>query len=189
MDETNGTWKEDIPPNTLLDTLLPHISVTVRWACRCYRRFPDQSVIDDRTQEITLSLIQNDYHALRSFEHRSTEKTWLRSVVLRRVGRYFKSQYPTESLEELPIDSLPSQPASQEVMALFKEREKLLETARGKLTERERKLWDFLYGGLSDKEIAEKMSATSNAIHQSKYKLIKKIQRLMRNAGACRQDK
>jgi DNA-binding NarL/FixJ family response regulator len=64
-------------------------------------------------------------------------------------------------------------------MALFKEREKLLETARGKLTERERKLWDFLYGGLSDKEIAERMSATSNAIHQSKHKLIKKIQGLI----------
>jgi DNA-directed RNA polymerase specialized sigma24 family protein len=91
MDEPNVTWKDDIPPNTLLDSLLPQISVMVRWACRRYHRFPDQGVIDDLTQEITLSLIQNDYHALRSFEYRSTEKTWLRKVVLRRVGRYFKS--------------------------------------------------------------------------------------------------
>jgi RNA polymerase sigma factor (sigma-70 family) len=151
----------------------------VRWACRCYHRFPDLGVIDDLTQEITLSLIQNDYHALRSFEYRSTEKTWLQRVVLRRVGRYFKRQYPTESLEELPITSLPSQPPSQEVVALIKEREKQLETACGKLTEREKRLWDFLRSGLSDKEIAERMGATSNAIHQSKYKLIKKFQRLI----------
>jgi hypothetical protein len=58
-------------------------------------------------------------------------------VVLRRVGRYFKSQYPTENLEELTVDSLPSQPPSLEVMVFFKEREKQLETACGKLTERE----------------------------------------------------
>jgi RNA polymerase sigma factor (sigma-70 family) len=179
MDEINGTWKEGILPNTLLDTLLPHINVTVRWACRCYHRFPDQGVIDDLTQEITLSLIQNDYHALRSFEYRSAEKTWLQRVVLRRVGRHFKSQHPADSLEELPVDSLPSRPPSQEVMVLFKEREKQLETACGKLTKRERRLWDFLRSGLSDKEIAERMSTTSNAIHQSKYKLIKKIQRLI----------
>jgi RNA polymerase sigma factor (sigma-70 family) len=186
MDETNVTWKEENLPSTLLDSLLPHISVTVRWACRCYHRFPDQGVIDDLTQEITLSLIQNDYHALRSFEYRSTEKTWLQRVVLRRVGRHFKSQYPTDSLDALPIDLLPSRPPSQEVMVLFKEREKLLETACGKLSERERRLWDFLLGGLSDKEIAEQMSTTSNAIHQSKHKLIKKIQRLMRNADTYR---
>jgi len=179
MDETNVTWEEDIPPNTLLDSLLPQISVTVRWACRCYHRFPDQGVIDDLTQEITLLLIQNDYHALRSFEYRSTEKTWLLNVVLHRVGRYFKSQYPTESLEELPPGSLPSQPPSQDVLVLFKEREKLLKTVCGKLTKRERRLWDFLRSGLSEKDIAEQMSTTSNAIHQSKYKLIKKIQRLI----------
>jgi DNA-binding NarL/FixJ family response regulator len=74
-------------------------------------------------------------------------------------------------------------------MVLFKEREKLLETACGKLTERERRLWDFLRSGLSDKEIAERMGATSNAIHQSKHKLIKRIQRLMSNADTCRQGK
>jgi RNA polymerase sigma factor (sigma-70 family) len=179
MDETNAARKEDAPSKTLLDSLLPQICITVRWACRYYRRFPDQGVIDDLTQEITLSLIQNDCHALRSFEYRSTEKTWLLRVVLHRVGRYFKSQYPTESLEEISIDSLPSQPPSQELMVLFKERERLLETACCKLTVRERMLWDFLRSGLSDKEIAEQMSTTSNAIYQSKYKLIKKIQRLI----------
>jgi RNA polymerase sigma factor (sigma-70 family) len=179
MYEANVPQREDTPPKTLLDSFLPQISIAVRWAYHRYNRIPDQGAIDDLTQEITLLLIQNDCHALRSFEHRSTEKTWLLRVVLHRVGRYFKSQYPTESLEELPIDSLPSQPPSQETMVLFKEREKLLETARGKLTEREKRLWDFLHGGLSDKEIAKQMATTTNAIHQRKYKLINKIQRLI----------
>jgi RNA polymerase sigma factor (sigma-70 family) len=169
----------DILPETLLDSLLPQISVTVRWACHCYHRFPDQSVIDDLTQEITLSLIKNDSKNLRSFEHRSTEKTWLQRVILHRVGRHFKSQYPTESLEDLPINSLPLQHPSQEMRVLFKEREALLEKAHGELTDRERRLWDFLYSGLSNEEIANQMSTTSNAVHQSKFKLIKKIQRLI----------
>jgi RNA polymerase sigma factor (sigma-70 family) len=179
MYETNDIQRKDLHPKALLDFLLPQIRVTVRWACHCYNRFPDQGVIDDLTQETILSLIQNDCHALRSFEHRSTEKTWLQRVVLHRVGRYFQSQYPTESLEEFPLNSLPSQPASQEMMVLFKEREKLLETTRDKLTERERRLWDSLRIGLSDNEIAKQMGITSNAIHQRKYKLIKKIQRLI----------
>jgi hypothetical protein len=80
MNEAPADQGEGVLPKTPLDSLLPQISVTVRWACRCYHCFPDQSVIDDLTQEITLSLIQNDSKNLVSFEHRSTEKTWLQMV-------------------------------------------------------------------------------------------------------------
>jgi len=73
-------------------------------------------------------------------------KTWLQIVVLHRVGRYFQSQQPTESLEDLPIDSLLSQPPSQEEAVLFKEWEELVDIARGELTKREQELWTFCAG-------------------------------------------
>jgi RNA polymerase sigma factor (sigma-70 family) len=165
MNEANTDRGEDIPPKTLLDSLLPQIGVTVRWACRYYHQFPDQGVIDDLRQEIVLSLIKDDFHGLRSFEHRSSGKTWLQMVVLHRVGRHFKSQKPAERLEDLPIDSLPSQPPSQEVIVLHKEREGLLGAVRSELTEKEQELWDSLRSGSSDEEIAKLMR-----IKVSRYK-------------------
>jgi RNA polymerase sigma factor (sigma-70 family) len=183
MNKSYADQEETLPSKPLLDSLLPQIKVTVSWACRCYHRFPDQSVIDDLTQEITLSLIKNDSRNLLSFEHRSTEKTWLQIVVLRHVGRHFKSQKPTESLEYLPIDSLPSQPSSQEVMVLFKEREKLLVNARGELTERQRELWDLLRRGLSDEEIAKRMRIKVKSVQRSKHALLKRIRGLLEYCG------
>ncbi len=174
---------EDILPKTLLDSLLPQISATVRWACHCYHRFPDQGVIDDLTQEITLSLLKNDSKSLLSFKHRSTEKTWLQRVVLYRVSRHFKSQKPTERLEDLPIDSLPSQPPSQEVIVLFKEREKLMDAARSQLTEREGQLWELLCTGLSDEEIAKRMMIKIRSVQKKKYFLLKKMKSMMEHWG------
>jgi RNA polymerase sigma factor (sigma-70 family) len=184
MYETYTDEGEPILPNTPLNTFLPQIGVTVRWACCCYHRFPDQSVIDDLTQEILLSLIKNDCHDLHSFEHRSTEKTWLHVVVLHRVLRFFRSQKPTESLEDLPIDRLPSQPPSQEVIVLFKEREKLMNTARGELTKRERELWDLLRSGMRDVEIAKRMRIKIKSVQRRKHAVRKKIRRLMEQWGA-----
>jgi RNA polymerase sigma factor (sigma-70 family) len=170
-------------PKTPLDTFLPQISLTVRWACRCYHRFPDQSVIDDLTQEILLSLIRNDFHDLHSFEHRATAKTWLQVVVLHRVGRHFQSQKPTESLEDLPLDSLLSQPPSQEEAVLIKEWEELVGIARGELTKREQELWDLLRGGRRDEEIAKRMSIKIKSVQRRKHALLKKIRSLMKHWG------
>lgn len=170
-------------PKTLLDSFLPQITFTVRWACRCYHCFPDQGVIDDLTQEVLLSLIKNDCHDLRSFKHRSTEKTWLQTVVLHRVGRFFRSQKTTESLEDLPIDSLLSQPPSQEAEVLFKEWEGLMDTARGELTKREQELWDLLRGGMRDDEIAKRMKIKIKSVQRKKHAVLKKIRCLMEHRG------
>jgi RNA polymerase sigma factor (sigma-70 family) len=179
MYEANADRREDSLQKTLLDSLLPQISAAVCWACRCYHRFPDQSVVDDLTQEITLSLIRNDSHDLRSFERRSTEKTWLQVVVLHHVSRYFKNQKPAESLEYLPVNSLPSQPPSQEMIVLFKERQKLVATARGELTGRELELWDSLCSELTDGEIAKQMRIEVRSVQRKKCALLKKIGSLM----------
>jgi RNA polymerase sigma factor (sigma-70 family) len=183
MYETDADRREAILPKTPLDSFLPQISVTVRWACRRYHRFPDQSVIDDLTQEILVSLIKNDCHDLHTFDHRSSEKTWLQIVVMHRVIRYFQSQKPTESLEGLPIDRLPSQPPSQDVTVLFKEREKLMDTARGELTMRERELWDLLREGMRDEEIAKRMRIKTKSVQRRKHALLKKIRCLMEHWG------
>jgi len=181
MNEAYADRGEDVLQNTLIDSLLPHISAAVYWACRCYHCFPDQSVIDDFTQEITLSLIKNDYHNLRSFERRSTEKTWLHVVVLHHISRHFKNQKPTEILEDLPVNSLPSQPPAQEVMVLFKERQKLVATARSELTGREQELWDSLCSELTDGEIAKQMGIKVKSVQRKRCALIKKIGSLVRD--------
>jgi RNA polymerase sigma factor (sigma-70 family) len=168
---------------SLLDSFLPQISVTVRWACRCYHRFPDQSVIDDLTQEILLSLIKNDCHDLHSFEHRSTEKTWLQKVVLHRVGRYFQSQKPTESLEDLPNHEVLSQPPLQEEVVLLREWEEFLMTAHSELTKREQELWDLLRTAISDEEIAERMGIKTRSVQRKKHAVLKKISGLMKRWG------
>ena len=169
-DQGNG-----IHPKKLLDSLLPEIGVTVRWACRCYQLFPDHSVIEDLTQEIIFLLIKNDSRNLHSFAHRSTEKTWLQTVVLHYVCRHFKSHNPIERLEDVPINALPSQYPSQEMMVLFKERQKLVDTVRGELTGRERELWDGLRSDLSDEEIAKQMKIKIRSVQRKKCALLKKI--------------
>lgn len=175
MSDAEAAREEIVSSETQLKSLLPQIRAIVSWACHRYRRSLDQSVIDDLAQEIALLLIKNDDHNLHSFEHRSKEKTWLRVVVLHRVARYFKSQRPTESLEDLPVASQPLQPPSQEDEVLLKEVEKLMEKAQDELTERERELWDFLHNGLDDKEIAERMGIKVRTVQREKCILYKKI--------------
>jgi DNA-directed RNA polymerase specialized sigma24 family protein len=143
---TDIDCEEAIHPEKLLASFLTLISRTMRWACRCYHRFPDQGVMDDLTQEIALLLIRNDYRNLRSFKHRSVEKTWLQILVLHHVARYFKNQKLTEPLENLPLNSL-LEPPLQEKRVLFNERKRLVENARSKLSEREQELWDLLAAG------------------------------------------
>jgi RNA polymerase sigma factor (sigma-70 family) len=183
MYETYSDHGDPSCPETPLDSFLPQIGATVRWACRRYRQSPDQSVIDDLTQEIVLSLIKNDYHNLHLFEHRSTEKTWLQIVALHRVHRYFQSQKPTESLETLPVDLFLSQPPPQEKLVLFKEWEEFLNVARSELTKRERELWDLLRIAKGDEEIATTMGIKIKSVQRKKHALLKKIRCLMEHWG------
>jgi RNA polymerase sigma factor (sigma-70 family) len=184
MYEASTDRGDDILPKTLLDSLLPQINGKVRWACHYYHHFPDQSIIDDLSQEITISLIKNDFHDLRSFERRSTEKTWLQVVVLHHVSRHFKSQKPTESLEYLPVNSFLPQPPSQEMIVLFRERQKLVANARGALTVRELELWDSLCNELTDGEIAKQMRIKVRSVQRNKSTLLRKIGSLIKRLGA-----
>lgn len=180
MPDAEAAREESVSSETQLKSLLPQIRVAVSWACHRYHYFPDQSVIEDFAQEIALSLIEKEAHNLRSFKHRSKEKTWLQVVALHRVARYFKSQKPTESLKDLPADSQPLQPPSQEDEVLLKEVEKLVEKAQDELTERERELWDFLCDGLDDKEIAELMKIEIRTVQRFRSVLRKKIRDIVK---------
>jgi RNA polymerase sigma factor (sigma-70 family) len=167
---------------TQFKSLLSQIRVQVCWTCRHYRPYPDRSVIDDLAQDVVVSLIKNDGHNLKSFEHRATEKTWLRVVVLHHVARHFKGQKPTESLEDLPIDSQPLQPPSQEDEVLFKELKELVERVQDGFTERERELLNHLCDGLDDKEIAKRMGIAVRTVQRNKCVLYKKIKVIVRRS-------
>jgi RNA polymerase sigma factor (sigma-70 family) len=160
---------------TQFKSLLSQIRAQVCWACYHYHYYTDQSVIDDLAQDVVVLLIKNDGHNLNSFEHRAKEMTWLRVVVLHQVARHFKGQKPTESLEDLPVESLPGQPPSQEEEVLFKELNEWVEKARNQLTEREWELWSYLRNGLNDQEIAACMGIKVRTVQVEKCALYKKI--------------
>jgi RNA polymerase sigma factor (sigma-70 family) len=183
MATTDIEHGQTIPTEKLLASFLPLISRTVRWACHCYHRFPDQGVIDDLAQEIALLLIRNDYRNPRSFKHRSVEKTWLQIIVLHHVGRYFKNQKLTDPLEDALLNSL-WEPPDQERKVLFSERKRLVGNARSELSEREQELWDLLCKGLSDEEIAKRMGIKVRSVQRKKHAVLKKIRLFMEHQGS-----
>jgi RNA polymerase sigma factor (sigma-70 family) len=124
---------------------------------------------------VILALLQNDAQKLRSFDHRATEKTWLRVVVKHQVVRYFKQQKPTESLEYLPEMALPLQLPDQEEKTLSRERRELLAKMQGQLTGREQELLGCLREGLSDEEIAACMRVQVRSIQRTKCRLFQKL--------------
>jgi RNA polymerase sigma factor (sigma-70 family) len=182
MSDAKATCEGVISLEMELHSLLPQIRVMTNWACHHFHHFPDQNVINDLVQEIILSLIRND--ALSSFEHRSTEKTWLRVIVLHHVGRYFKSQKLTESLEDLPINLLPLQLPPQENEVFFKELRELVKRAQDYLTEREHELWLFLCDELSDREIADQMNIKIRTVQRNKCALRKKVKDIVERSAA-----
>lgn len=165
----------------LFDSLLPAIGPTVGWACRQYRQYPAPDVINDLTQEVILSLLQNDAQKLRSFDYRATEKTWLRVVVRHQVGRYFKRQKPTESLEYLSEAALPRQLPEQEEKTLRRERRELLAKIQAQLTDREQELLGRLGEGLRDEEIAVCMGIQVRSIQRTKCRLFQKVKTALCN--------
>ena len=180
MSRAQAARVEVASSETQFESLLSQIRVQVSWACRCYYRFTNPSVIDDLAQEIAFLLIKNDGHNLKSFEHRAKEKTWLRVVALHHVARYFKGQKTAESIENLPDDLHPWQLPSQDEELLFKELKGLVEKSQGDFTGQEQELLNHLSNGLEDREIAMRMGIEIRTVQRYKCALRKKIKNMVR---------
>jgi len=83
------------------------------------------------------------------------------------------------SLEDLPMDSLSTQPV-QEKALIAKEERRRLSAVINKLTDRERKLFQLLCrDGLSASEIAEEMGIKLNSVYSNRFALIVKVRRMI----------
>ncbi|MCI0338530.1 MAG: sigma-70 family RNA polymerase sigma factor [Acidobacteria bacterium] len=173
MPDKNAQPPDNLNSESLID-LLPFIPSTVRQACHVYGHNPSQDEVADLSQSIVLLLIDDNYRRLRSFNHRSSLKTWLQTVIYHYVLHYLRRQKCTVNIEDMAPDELAHQP-DQEEKFLFEERRELLDVVVSMLTERERELWDLLSGGLSDEEIAKQMMIKVRSVQRKKYALLNKI--------------
>ena len=166
-------------PESLLIDLLPLIPKAVRKVCCIYRHYPSQDTMNDLTQSIILLLIDEDYRRLRTFDNqRSPLNIWLQAVINHYVSRFLKRQKGIVNLEDVVVDTFVCQPR-QEVESLLEEWRHIVDEVVGRLTERERNLFELLCLGTPVKEIAELMRIKPDSVHRGKHALIKKLRRLV----------
>src|SRR5262249_51155867 len=81
-----------------------------RRACHTLGHYPDRMELDDLGQRIILLLMKNDYSTLRSFNHESSQQTWLYTIARRYIAEYLRERKKFVGLETLPADSFIAQP-------------------------------------------------------------------------------
>lgn len=165
-------------PKRLIMQCLKIIPGLARSACRHYRYSPSQDEVDELAQQIFILLIDNDYSLLRSFEQRSSLKTWLFPVIKHHVEHYLRERKRWADLEDAPPSLFAARPTAEEEIIL-EERLKRLNAALSKLTEAEHELFELMCKGLDAPRIAKLLGTTTDAIYQRKRRLKKKIRRLL----------
>lgn len=179
---SSGSPKRDEDYGQVICNLLPEIRKTVSLACTSYRHKVRRDEIEDLCQQTVLLLMQADYRCLRSFDYKKASlKTWLRSVVKHHISRYMRRQERLQNAEEIWVESIGYQSALK-LELLVEERQKALHQFVGKLTRREKRLYELLCrDDLTDADIAGIMSISSASVRRRRYDLIRKIKTLIKN--------
>jgi RNA polymerase sigma factor (sigma-70 family) len=173
---------DELDPDISVEDLLKTISKTVRRAYLKYDRHPNQHDMEDAVHSIVFSLLKNNCHALRSFEHRSSKETWLQKVANHYVCRILRRQKDMVNVEELSPDDLAYQQV-QEMEVGFKEMRVLLGEILGEFTRRERELLELLLLDLHTSEISKRMGIKPDSISKSKLRLSNKIRKVLNSRG------
>ena len=173
--------KSDSPEPAISETeqlfldIVPRIPIAVRQACKSLSHYPDQLEFDGFVSRIVMLLMDDDFHALRSFDNRSEPQTWLFKIATRLIMRRLKAQKRELPLEDSPSSSFITQP-DQEEKLISEEREKLLMAAVGELTEHEQKLFYLITQGLKSEEIAKELKIKKESVYRERSALIEKLQ-------------
>ncbi len=165
---------------SLLVEMWPLIPAAVRRACHSLEHHPDQMELDGLASRITLLLMDNDFHTLRSFTNRSKPQTWLYTIARRLILHRIQEQGGKVSLDDLSPDSLVSQ-SNQEEKLFAEEIEKLLLAAVSKLTAREQELFSLIRQGLKPGEVAKVMGIKRSSVDNETAALKKKLRRIIRD--------
>lgn len=161
--------------------IVPQIPIAVRQACQSLNHHPNKMEFEGFVSRIVMLLLDNDFHALRSFDNRSEPQTWLFTIAKRLILRRLKEQKRELPLEDLPPDSFITQPVQEEKL-IWEEEEKLMQAAVSKLTKRERKLLGLILQGAKTEEIAKEMGIKRESVYAKKSAVMRKLQKII-NGG------
>jgi RNA polymerase sigma factor (sigma-70 family) len=145
----------------------------VRRSCRTYARYSNKDDMEDIAQSIVLSLIKNDCRSLRSFESRSSLKTWLQRIANYVTFHFYCTQKDVISLEDLSSGEQAYTPNYDDKV--------LHDEITHKLTKGQRELLEFIRKGLKTNEIAERMRIEPDSVSRSKNRLREKIGKLLKS--------
>jgi RNA polymerase sigma-70 factor (ECF subfamily) len=180
MRPTEAPHLDNIALERLFEEILPDIPLVVHRACHSLGHRPGRTELEGLVQRVILLLIDRDYYVLRSFKSLSSPRAWLFKIVRRYLIRRIRRQGREMSLEDLPRDSLSTQP-EQEKTLIAEEETKLLSAAINRLTDRERKLFRLLCtDGLSASVIAKEMRIKIGSVYSERFALIRKVRRMIR---------
>ena len=175
----------DARPFGSLETFLEEhhdtIYDTVDAICRVNRFDVTEDVKGDLAAEIEYKLLRNNFRYLRSFEHRSSFRTWLTKVALHHIHRHLlRRQALPVALAEIPDEAL-LLPPRQEAALIEADRIKRLRGAFGQLCEQERLyLYMTCVEEIKATEIASRLGITLGAVYQRRSRLLKKMRGLMK---------
>jgi RNA polymerase sigma factor (sigma-70 family) len=163
----------------ILKSLVPDILIAVHTTLSGLHHRSANDEVGDLCQQIIVLLMDNDFRRLRSFDYRSSRRTWLTAVVRNHVINHLRRQKPTVSLNDLRADAASYQ-AMQDQRLIAQEQRESLRAASTKLTKRELELFELCYvADLSTGEIAEKMGIKPQSVRRRKHALVKKLQGLL----------
>jgi RNA polymerase sigma factor (sigma-70 family) len=166
----------------LVAILLPQINDSVRWSLVRYKGCTRQDELDDLSQQIILLLIEDNCRRYRSFNGRSSFKTWLQNVINNHIYNYLNSRKQIESLDEIDEGSLTYSPLLDQGIVTA-ERRKLISSALDSLSLQERLLYQLCYiFELDMKEIAVIFKTDAKIIYKRKQTLFLKLERRVRNS-------
>ncbi len=142
-----------------------------------YHQSAADDVIDDLTADIEYNLIKHDYKNLRSFQHKSSFKTWLKKIAFHDIGNFLRKRkkLPT-SLSDIPDIPLSNVQTSEQRL-IDADRLELARHVIASLSEREQLLLKLsVVEELPAKQIAEIMGIKTESVYQRKSNIIKKMQ-------------
>jgi RNA polymerase sigma-70 factor (ECF subfamily) len=171
-----------------IETLGPSIYDAAQYTLRRVLGRAPQEDVENVYQVVLLALCEKKCHRLRSFQGRSSLRTWLTSVTSRFALNHIRTEKRKGSLKFLHLDeSVRELPERVELDRIAPDEQEILSRAIEKLPERERLLVKlFFYDGLPYKEIARVLRVPTNSISPMLTRAKEQIRKLMKGQPEVR---
>ena len=163
---------------SLVEKYQPMVKKTVRFILYRYQQANNEATVDDLTNDIFLSLMENDFKKIRQFKGLSSFATYLRVIASRQVLGFLRRpqrELQTKAADRIEKTADPS-PTPEE---LYREHENrnLMAEAIAALKPADQLLMKLTYyQELSAEETARIMNLSLSAFYSRKSRIVKKIE-------------